>query len=225
MESLVLDLALYRLSNAVLSCLEELEKPNSLAKTNDLELRFQELLRQGEITKEEYIYVHTRILLNKFCYKIEERIGRGAMAGFLFYSRDHHALYFGAGANYPPELKAFIHGHPPTVDLKYGENSIFYGKKGWRVIPSLEHWEDEHDKYNFKAVFEKTNVKSLFSKRLFLNGFVFGTFECYFPHKGGPTQEEVDLILSEVQPIKEELYHLRCEMLEVLGRTKKAISH
>lgn len=210
MNHLVVDLALHRLSKAVLVCLQELENSPSLIQNRNIAVRCQDLHNSGEITKEEYIFLYTRILLNEFCYKMEDQIGKGVVTGFLFYSNENSKIYYEAGANYPTFLKEFLHHRTPTVDLEgndHYENDIF-------IVNTLDTWKN--DRQNFSKQFKKTNIKSLMSKRMRLNDFTYGTFECYYPYEYGPNEEDIALIRKELQPIKEQLFHLRSEMEDAL---------
>lgn len=211
MEALVVDLAMHRLSDVVIQALNELEQPHRSSNTRNIGMRFRKLHQQGVINREEYLLIQSRILLNEFCYKMEDTCGEGVMCGFSFYSQDQNKLYYGAGANLPSIIKDCWHKSAPTVDMEkdhHYDNDIF-------VVNRLEEWHDDWER--FAPVYMKTNVKSIISKRLRYKEFTFGTFETYFPYEYGPTDEIIDLIRKEVQPIKEQLYEIRKEMVEVIS--------
>lgn len=208
MDSLVVDLALNRLSKAVVSALKDLERPNHHSDCKNLSVRFEHLYSLGEITREEYIFLQTRILLNEFCYKMEQKIGNGVMCGFLFYSKKRHKLYYGAGANYPDLIKKALHEQAPIVDM---ESSEQYRDNDTLIMDSLELWEPE-----YKELFNQAGAKSFVSQRLRLNDLTFGSFNLLFPYENGSTDEIRQLIGAEIQPIKEQLYHYREEMIEAL---------
>ena len=211
MDYLVVDLALHRLSKAVIDALKELEQPHRESYNDNLAFRFEQWYSRGEITKVEYLFLHSRILLNEFCYKIEDKIGKGCVCGFTFYSKEKHQLFYGAGANYPSILKEFLHYRTPTVDMdgceQYGDREVF-------VLNDIDEWPN--DRENYLPIFKELKVGTLISKRLRLNGITFGTFECYFPDGNRATDEVITLIRKEVQPIKEQIYHFREEMIQAL---------
>src|SRR3954451_7978886 len=95
MEHLIVDLASHKLSKKVLQCLEELERPYCKNKIDALSVRIEELYKQGKLVKYGYLLIRARIVLNRFCYDIEDRLGEGVVCGFTFYSQERHKLYYG----------------------------------------------------------------------------------------------------------------------------------
>jgi hypothetical protein len=150
--------------------------------------------------------------LNDFCEYIESKIGKGVQTGFLFYSQSKNLLYYGAGKRYPSLLKEFFNQRKPMFnmdgDANY-KNEIF-------VVNDVEELGKEEACTSFSDIYLQANVESGFSKRLRINGSTFGSFQCYYPYKNGPTQEDIEYIREKVQPIKEELYHIRNELLDTL---------
>jgi len=222
MDALIFDLALHRLSKNVISKLQELADPQKFVKVGEDHpaLHFERMYENGEISRLEYLMLHSRVILNDFCYMMEEKIGHGVVCCFTFYSKERHKLFFGAGGNYPKLLRKLYHNNPPTVcletDLHYSDNELL-------IINNLDQWVEVGDWEDYVPAYRKTKVRSFISKRLRKNDFTFGTFETCFPYENGPTSEIAKLIRKEVQPIKEELYHIRNEMVQILDMMPEAL--
>lgn len=204
--------AVAKLSKEVMQFIKIMEQPHRDSKSKNVSIHLERLYNQGVLTKQDYLFLSARVILNDLCYRVEKHVGRGSMAGFTFYCEEENKLSFGAGANYPKLLKDFLIRRTPTLNMKgsaHYKNEVF-------IVKDVDQWEPSQDWENYKETFQQTNVKSLMSKRLRLHDVTFGTFELYFPTLGGPTEDELAYIRKEVQPLKEELYHIRAEMLEAV---------
>ncbi|MFP5116117.1 hypothetical protein ACSU64_27805 [Bacillaceae bacterium C204] len=215
MKNFTEDFMLHNLSKRVIDFIRELEQPHRNSNKLDLSGHLERLYRTGEFSKQDYLFAKARVLLNRFCYEVEEHIGRGAMTGFLFYCQDRKLLCYGAGANYPQKLKEYCVRQPPSLDL---ETDLHYKDEVFR-LDDIEDWPEDHDDHGFLPVYRASGVKSGLSKRMRLNGFTFGTFEVYFDHYDRVTDEELLYIREKLQPLKEKLYHIREEMIEALDHT------
>jgi hypothetical protein len=217
MDKLVENLAYHRFRKEISAIVgKELSCPSEGL---NISLRFETLYKQGIISKEDFLFIHTHLMLNDFCESVEEKIGKGVRTGFIFYDRSKKLFYYAAGKNYPPLLKEFLNHREPPVDM---DGDTYY-KNDICVAPDLEEHKEKEDLFRYKedsvrfwAYLLESNVLSGFSKRLRGNGTIFGTFECYYPVKNGPTEEDIKYVRERVQPLKEELYHVRNELLDTL---------
>lgn len=210
------DFMLHNLSKKVIEFIRELEQPHRDSLKPDMEGHLERLYKIGEFSKQDYLFAKARVLLNRFCYDVEERIGRGVRTGILFYCWERKLLCYGAGAHYPQPMKDKCVMQPPSLDL---ESNVHY-KDDVFILNDIEDWYKKNsDKHNYVPVFREAGVKSMLSKRMRLNGFTFGTFEVYFPHHDGITEEELLYIREKLQPVKEKLYHIREEMIEAVEHT------
>lgn len=203
LDYLVVDLALHRLNKQVVAYLKELEKPQNLKETEKLDERLKRLVDMGKMKYEDYLILHTRVILNRFCYTVEEHVQNGVMTGFLFFSESTDKLYYGAGANYPKLIKRLLQKQTPTIEMrtqKHYKEDVF-------LIKSLDTWTE--DARNFADTFRLTNFKSGASFRLRKGNTVLGTFEFYFPHENGVKDEHVAYIKKRLRPIIEELFEIR----------------
>jgi hypothetical protein len=215
MKNFTEDFMLRNLSKKVIDFIRELEQPHKDSNKPNMSGHLERLYRTGEFSQQDYLFTKARVLLNRFCYEVEEHIGRGAMTGFLFYCQDRKVLCYGAGANYPQLLKEYCVRQPASLDL---ETELHYKNEVF-ILKDIEDWPKDDDDHGFVPVFREAGVKSMLSKRMRLNGFTFGTFEVYFPHYDGVTDEELLYIREKLQPLKERLYHIREEMIEAIEHT------
>lgn len=206
----------HNLSKRVIDFIRELEQPHRDSNKLDLEGHLERLYQTGEFSKEDYLFAKVRVLLNRFCYEVEDRIGRGVRSGFIFYCEDKKLLCYGAGANYPQELKKYCVRRAPTLEM---EDSIHYVNDVCRFKNVVEEWPEESGEIQYRPLLKEAGVVSYFSKRMRLNGSTMGTFEVYFDHEDGVTPEEEQFIREKLQPVKEKLYHIREEMIEAIEHT------
>lgn len=206
MKNFTTDFMVRKLSKEVVSFIQELEQPHRHSNNKDVSKHLERLYRKGIFTKQDYLFCSARVLLNDFSYMVEEHVGRGCHAGFLFYDKGKNLLYYGAGAHYPPSMKKVCVRAKPVVDLEY----TTHYKDDVLPVPDIYEWYDNI----FKQAMIDDGVKSFTSKRLRHNGLTFGTFEMYFPQKGAATEEEVAFVKEQMQPLKEKLFLIREEMIE-----------
>lgn len=177
----------------------------------NIALALKDAYHQGEISRTDYVYVNVRILLNDFCARAEEHIGKGVQTGFLLYCRSLGQLFYAAGKNYPQPLKHFLRRRTPTICMETDYVEEVY------LVPSVKEWiQQPCIRDSFGQAFSQTDRQSLISKRMRYNGSIFGTFEAYFPTEHAYTDEDINWLHQELQPLKVELYKLRDEMLEAL---------
>ncbi|MFP5109683.1 hypothetical protein ACSU6B_23435 [Neobacillus sp. C211] len=205
--------ALNNLSKRVIEFIRELEQPHRDSNKKDFEGHLERLYKTGEFSKQDYLFAKARILLNRFCYDVEKKIGRDVKVGILFYCQDRKLLCYGAGAHYPQKMKEYCVLQRPSLDL---ESSIHYQNDVVRLNNIDDWYSIDSDSQNFVPLFKECGIKSMFSKRMRLNGLTFGTIEVYFPHYDGITDEEILYIREKLQPVKEKLYHIREEMIEAV---------
>ncbi len=208
MENFTQDFMIRRLSKEVIKFIKELEQPHRHSNHQDVSKHLERLYRNGIFSKKDYLFCAARVLLNDFSYMVEEHLGRGCQAGFLFYCADRGLLCYGAGAHYPERMKYVCIRHYPVVDvvgeIHYTDNVLH--------VPKIEEWHDNV----FKELMIADGVKSFTSLRLRMNGQTFGTFEMYFPDYGAVSDEEVAFVKDSMRSIKEKLFAIRAEMIEAV---------
>lgn len=206
--------AIHSLSKKVLELIDQLEYPQPKKMKLVGREYIDRLYDSGHLNKQEHIFMTARIILNEFCEEVEEHIGRGARVGVLFYCQDRKMLCYAAGSHYPQALKQYCVRQPPSLDL---ESSIHYTDDIFH-LRDIEDWykKDSVDEFDFVPIFKDCGVKSMLSKRMRMDGKTFGTLEIYFPDYGGMTDEEILWVREKLQPVKEQLFHCREEMVEAM---------
>lgn len=208
---------LHLLSKEVKSLLAKLQTTKDTIEPN-LAIEFKNLYVEGKITKQDYLFLYTRMLLTEFCLDIEATVGNGVRTGFCFYCEDEGRLFFGAGPHFPPAMKEFYKQQTflflPMTSEDYEKNvyciqDISERKNSWSRL--YRHMKAD-------------GIQSVMRIRLNYKDFSFGVFELYYPMVNGPKTADEPYLRQKIIDIKKELYHMRQEMLDTIKCLEEANS-
>lgn len=214
MDLFIESLAEHRLSK---ECKALLEKDYFyLSKKNNAREHLLKMFEDGHLTKEEYIFCESRILLKEYSSLIKNDMN-GLGGGFFLFSKTQYKIYYTSGCNYPESLKNFFHENEPLFDC-FAVPSKYYDKDHFFVVNDL-HTAKLYTPIRDLVI--EDNVKSVIFHRLHYNGIIMGSFAMYFDKKNVINEKHKRYLEKQLKIVSKTLYHLRDEMLQVLKETEE----
>jgi len=123
MEPFVTSLRTYQLTKDVKRALREMDA--RLGAQSDLSGALLALYRQELIGAEHYVYLETRLLLNRFCRSVERLMGEGVLTGLYFYDQAEARMWIGAAPSLPPAYNEYAQGLSAVPDAIRGDLPVY----------------------------------------------------------------------------------------------------
>ncbi len=205
MDRFVTSLRSFKLTKEIRRLLATMER--QLPKDANVSNHLLELYREEWIGPEQYIYMETRMLLNRFCLATERLFpSEDVTMGVYFFDASSKRLWNGAGPNVPGSYTEYANGLSAIPDI-LSDDAPEYVKT---VLPIDDVDSSEHFvSLNHRRDLLRADIRAFCSVPLLHEHRVIGHVNLYSPRPRAWSMEESLLIRRQATGIEKRLLEVR----------------
>ncbi|WP_309122393.1 GAF domain-containing protein [Paenibacillus sp.] len=205
MDRVITSLRTFKLTKDIRRALETLDR--RLPQESDVSNHFLKLYREEWIGPEQYIYMDTKLLLNRFCLSTERLFSeRDVTIGVYFFDSAEKRLWVGADPSVPKHFSEYANGLFVIGDIVDGETPEYVK----RVVPIGDVDRSEHlISLNHRKDLLKADLRSFCTVPLLHNGRVIGHMNLFSRQPKAWSSEEILLIRRQATSIERRLMDVR----------------
>ena len=210
MQSIIASLRSHRLTKETRSLLEKTGTLNP--RDADISNHFLRLYREERIGAEQYIYIETRLLLNRFCLATERLFpDRDVSIGVYFYDAPQKRLWVGAGPSVPSEYAEYVNGLSTVPDIVHGDTPVYVNG----VLPIADIDSSEHFvTLNHRRDLLRSDIRAFCSVPLTHGGNIIGHTSCYSSRPKEWNAQEIMLIKNQTRNVESRLLEAKARFIQ-----------
>ncbi|TLS48563.1 hypothetical protein FE782_30085 [Paenibacillus antri] len=205
MDRMITSLRTFKLTKDIRRALATLDR--RLLQESNVSNHLLKLYREEWIGPEQYIYMETKLLLNRFCLATERLFPeRDVTMGVYFFDSAEKRLWVGADPSVPKHYSEYANGLSVIGDIVDGETPEYVK----RVVPIRDVDSSEHlVSLNHRNDLLKADLRSFCTVPLLHNGRIIGHANLFSRQPKAWSLEESLLIRRQATSIESRLLDAR----------------
>ncbi|HZG55675.1 GAF domain-containing protein [Paenibacillus sp.] len=178
----------------------------------DISNHLLRLYREELIGAEQYIYIETKLLLNRFCLAAERLFpARDVSMGVYFYDAPAKRLWSGGGPNVPPGYTEYANGLSAIPDIVLGDTPVYVNG----VLPIDDVDSSEHVvALNHRRELLRSGISSFCAVPLTHEGNIIGHANLYSHRPKVWSPHEIMLIKHQARGIESKLLQAKARFIQ-----------
>ncbi|HZG86110.1 GAF domain-containing protein [Paenibacillus sp.] len=213
MDRIVTSLKTFQLSKDVRQTVSKINR--RLAGQKNVSDLLQQLYREEMIGSEHYIFMETKLRLNRICASIERHFEDDVCLGIYLFDQQEKRLWVGADPNVPLHYREYANGLCVAADINGSDGVPEYGRRIVSIhdVESSEHFVS----LNHRRDLLKSNIRAFCTTPLVIGDKVIGNANLYSPR---PKQWSAD----DHSKLRRQVADIEHRLLEVKERFIQAAS-
>jgi len=206
MDRIVTSLKTYQLSKDVRQAVMGLNR--RLAGQKNVSELLQQLYREEMIGSEHYIYMETKLRLNRICAMTERQFGgKDICLGIYLFDQQEQRLWVGADPNVPNHYREYANGLCVAADINGDDGIPEYAR---RIVSIPDVDASEHFiSLNHRRDLLKSNLRAFCTTPLVIGDKVIGNANLYSPRPKQWTADDHQLLRRQVANIEHRLLEVK----------------